>query len=102
MAKDWAVSFYKSAAWDKCREGYISSVHGLCERCTTPTPGKIVHHKEYLTPENIIDPNITLNWELLEYLCQRCHNNEHHGDGKGEGVIREGLMFDEYGNLVEG
>ena len=96
MAKDWAKPFYKSRAWQQCRDRYISKVHGLCERCQGP--GLIVHHKEYLTPDNINDPNVTLNGDLLEYLCQACHNAEHHGNG--EGVTAEGLTFNEQGELV--
>ena len=66
MAKDWAKAFYKSKAWLECRAAYILSVFGLCEKCRRP--GWIVHHKETLTPANINDPNVTLNWEKLEYL----------------------------------
>lgn len=97
MAKQWAKAFYKSSAWSKCREGYIASVFGLCERCQSP--GYIVHHKILLTPSNINDTNITLNWEHLEYLCLDCHNKEHHGSG--ENVLRVGLRFDANGELVE-
>jgi len=95
--KPWAEKFYKSKAWKKCRESYIITVHGLCERCGNP--GKIVHHKELLTPQNINDPMITLNHELLEYLCQDCHNKEHHGDDSSFTV--EGLMFNENGELLK-
>ena len=94
MAKDWAKAFYKSAAWQKCRAAYIQSVFGLCERCQRP--GWIVHHKEKLTPANINNPDVTLSWENLEYLCQDCHNREH-----GNASTAEGLMFDENGDLVE-
>ena len=98
--KEWAKSFYKSKAWRDCREGYIQSVHGLCERCLEKdkhVPGKIVHHKEILTPENINNPDITLNWDYLELLCQDCHNKEHHSTD----VTAEGLCFNEHGELVE-
>lgn len=54
MAKEWAKDFYKSSAWKKCREGFIKSVYGLCQRCGKP--GHIVHHKEVLTQQNINDP----------------------------------------------
>lgn len=92
--KPWAKRFYKSKAWVKCREAYIAQRYGLCERCGAP--GKIVHHKIYLTPDNINDPNISLNHENLELLCQDCHNREHH-----ETIpAAEGLRFDEHGNLV--
>lgn len=95
--KLWAKSFYNSKAWKACRAAYIKSVHGLCERCGKP--GKIVHHKVYLTPSNINDPSISLNHALLEYHCQDCHNGEHHGSG--EDIVAEGLTFDMYGNLIE-
>ena len=94
MAKDWAKAFYKSAAWQKCRSAYIQSVFGLCEKCGRP--GWIVHHKEKLTPVNINNPDITLNWDRLEYLCIDCHNRVH-----GGASTADGLMFDERGDLVQ-
>ncbi|HFK2719163.1 TPA: HNH endonuclease [Escherichia coli] len=94
--KPFAKKFYKSKAWTDCRNAYFTSQHGLCERCNGP--GKIVHHTIYLNPNNIDDPNISLNHELLELLCQDCHNKEHHGSTE---VLREDVMFDEEGNLVE-
>ena len=39
--------------------------------------GEIVHHKTELTPDNIDDPNITLNWDNLELLCRFCHAEVH-------------------------
>ncbi|KSU89821.1 MULTISPECIES: HNH endonuclease [Priestia] len=94
--KPFAKKFYKSSAWLKCRAAYIKMRHGLCERCSGP--GKIVHHKEYLTPDNIDDPNITLNFNKLEYLCQDCHNKEHH---EKHGVTVQGVIFDESGMPVQ-
>lgn len=93
--QEWAKSFYKSKTWRECRDAYYVSKHGLCERCGNP--GKIVHHKIYLTPENINDPNISLNWDNLELLCPQCHNIEHHG---GQ-ITAEGLAFDENGDLIK-
>lgn len=72
--------FYKSAVWEKCRKAYIQKVGGLCERCLKKgliVPGKIVHHKEHLTEENYKNPEVSLNFENLELLCQECHNKEH-------------------------
>lgn len=37
----------------------------------------IVHHKDYITPENIHNPGVTLSLDNLEYLCEDCHNKEH-------------------------
>jgi 5-methylcytosine-specific restriction protein A len=96
MAREFAKKFYNSKQWKKCRSAYIQSVFGLCEKCQRP--GWIVHHKIVLTPENINNPEVTLNWEHLELLCLDCHNREH---GKGDkSAMAEGLMFDEYGDLV--
>ncbi|WP_084038417.1 HNH endonuclease signature motif containing protein [Brochothrix campestris] len=87
-------------AWKKCRRGYIDSVGGLCERCLRRKkfkPGKIVHHIKYITEENIDDVYITLNWSNLEYLCQDCHNQEHHANV----MVDKGLTFDKEGNLIQ-
>lgn len=75
-------NFYKSSAWLSTRSAYISKVNGLCERCLNKgliVPGKIVHHKIHLTRENYLDPEVSLNFDNLELLCQRCHNEEHFG-----------------------
>ena len=63
--KEWAKSFYKSKAWRDCRDAYFISKHGLCERCNCKA-GTIVHHKVYLTPQNINDPNVTIKESTLE------------------------------------
>lgn len=96
MAKEYARKFYKSKAWQQCRASYIRSKFGLCERCSNP--GKIVHHIKYITPNNIDNPEITLNHHNLELLCQECHNYEHHGKYE---PTRRGFSFDENGNLVQ-
>ena len=77
---DKQKSFYHTQAWYKCRDAYSKSVGGLCERCAAKgliRPGKIVHHKEYISAENINDPEILLCFDNLELLCQDCHNAEH-------------------------
>lgn len=79
--KDYAIKFYGSAAWTHCRDAFIKSKGGLCERCAAAgrvTPATIAHHKKYLTPQNIGDLNVSLAWDNLEALCQTCHNIEHH------------------------
>ena len=95
MAKDYAESFYKSDAWERTRAAFAASKFGICERCGRP--GKIVHHKVYITPANINDPAITLSWDNLELLCQDCHNREHHSND----VMQDGLYFNADGDLVE-
>lgn len=81
MAKKWAKSFYRSSAWQKCRTGYIalrqSIDGGLCELCHRNL-GYIVHHKSTLTPETIANPDIALNYDMLQYVCHECHNKIDH------------------------
>ena len=99
MAKEYAKAFYNSSAWIKCKNSYIKSVHGLCERCGEP--GYIVHHKKYITPKNINDPNITLNHDNLEYLCLDCHNKEHEFNREKRRITAKGTCFDKEGNLIQ-
>ena len=90
----FAHDFYKSWAWIKCSRGYRKSRHGLCERCLARglyVTGDEVHHKIRLTPENIKDPDIALNWNNLELLCKDCHDDEHRG-------VR--WRTDEYGHVI--
>ena len=94
MAKEFAKQFYKSTAWQKCRAAYIASVFGLCEKCGRP--GDIVHHKIKLTPYNVSNPEVALNWENLQLLCIGCHNREH-----GGASTAKGLAFDENGNIIQ-
>lgn len=98
--KPWAVKFYNSTAWKHCRAAYIVSVDGLCERCRSKgkiVAGFIVHHKKHLTPGNIENPNVTLNLNNLEYLCKKCHDEEH--DFAVGGDWPE-YKFDYAGNIV--
>lgn len=80
MAKEFAKAFYHSGAWKACRKAYASSVGGLCERCYAKgiiKAGVIVHHKQYINPNNISNPNILLSFDNLELLCRDCHAAEH-------------------------
>lgn len=95
--KEWAKSFYLSDSWRTCRESFLMHKSHLCERCSTPdnpVVACIVHHKTYLTSENINNPNIALSWDNLEALCQDCHNKEHH-----KRVLRR-YKFTESGELT--
>ena len=40
-------------------------------------PAEIVHHKIVLTPENINDREVALNWENLQCVCRECHAKIH-------------------------
>lgn len=78
--REFAKEFYCSLAWKNTRRAYAKSRGGLCERCLAKgiyRAGEIVHHKVYLSPENINDPAVSLNWDNLELLCRDCHGAEH-------------------------
>lgn len=101
MAKTWAKGFYNSKKWKDCRSSYISirqSIDGgMCEMCHQNV-GHIIHHKETLTPENITNPEISLNHKMLMFVCHDCHNKiDHFTDGEPN---QNKYIFDELGNLI--
>ncbi len=71
--------FYKSMAWRRARDAYISLRKaldgGMCEVCGDEL-GKVVHHKTWLNDQNCNDPDIALNPKNFRYECQTCHNRE--------------------------
>ena len=93
--QEWAAPFYGSNAWKATRAAYRKSVGGMCERCLKKglyNPAEIVHHKIYLTPENINDPEISLCFDNLEALCRRCHEDEHAGTETRYVVLADGTV----------
>ncbi len=95
MAQPWADRFYKTKRWQKCRNAYFNSQHGICEVCGEP--GEIVHHIEPLTEDNINDPEIALGWDNLQLCCWSCHEKTKTKDGI---PIREDISFDDDGNVI--
>lgn len=94
--KDYARRFYSSKAWKETRKAYAKSKGGLCERCLKKglyVSGVIVHHKVYLTPENVNDPAVSLNWNNLELVCRDCHAQEHDG-------LKRRYKVDELGRIT--
>ena len=80
--KEYAREFYSSTAWKNTRAAYAKSKGGLCENCLSKgiyKAGEIVHHTIHLTPENINDPSVSLNWDNLCLLCRDCHAQIHDG-----------------------
>ena len=87
--KEYARKFYSSKAWQRTRAAYAKSKRNLCEVCLDKglyKPCEIVHHKVELTPDNIDNPDVTLNWNNLQCLCREHHAevhdraNGHHND----------------------
>lgn len=104
MARDFSRAFYKSKEWLRTRDAYIRSVDGLCERCLRAgrlKPGEIVHHKVHLTPENVHDPAVTLDFGNLEYVCRDCHAAEHPEIYGADERPACRVGFDENGDLVD-
>ena len=94
----WAKTFYLSQEWRRAREDYLKKTGYLCERCLKMgmvEPAVMVHHRIYLTPENINDPEIRTGDSNLEALCFSCHEKEHKGkkryliDANGKVVARD-------------
>lgn len=95
MALDYAKAFYNSSAWRKLRLYICESRHWMCEECGCY--GNQVHHIEEITPDNINDPNITLNEKNLMLLCEECHNAKR----KKDKDTNQGLMWNADGQLIQ-
>ena len=101
---------YRSKAWKQVRLAYALSKNCICERCGRPVyvdglteyiPQDrrlryVVHHKTYVTDENENNDSVVFDTDNLELLCIDCHNTEHKSSS-----VRQGLMFDGSGNLVQ-
>lgn len=90
MAETWAMRLYQSPEWQALRLGLIQSRGLLCQKCgrlVTDETKLIGHHIQELTPENVTDPNIALNPDNIELICDKCHNEEHHRFGHRSQVI---------------
>ena len=69
--------FYNTRAWGELRDRKRKAEHYECERCRAKgkyKPGNVVHHKKYLR----YFPELALDYDNLECLCDECHYDEHH------------------------
>lgn len=99
--KEYAEEFYSSTAWKKCRAAYLEKVGGLCERCMSQgryTPAELVHHIVPITPANINDPSITMNFDNLKAVCRSCHAIEHLRQNGNSNLPR--YIVDELGKVT--
>jgi 5-methylcytosine-specific restriction protein A len=101
MAKGFSYRFYHSKDWEQARELALQRDAYLCQHCLKAgiaTPATMVHHIIELTPSNISDPNIATDTRNLVSLCDLCHKKVH--GWARQGSTRQGLCFDEDGNLI--
>ena len=102
MAREFAKPFYNSKQWKKCRLAYIAHRKaidgGICETCHERL-GYIVHHKKELTPDNINDPDIALDFRNLKYDCHICHQKENAKDESAIDLVE--YEFDSDGQIQE-
>lgn len=94
----FADAFYTSYAWRQCAAAYRKSRGYLCERCLARgivTTAREVHHIKHLTRENLDNPDIALNWDNLQLLCDACHDEQHSEQHK-----RKRYRVDEKGRCV--
>lgn len=85
--------FYRTKAWQDCRNRYFEMVGGLCEKCRAKgkiVRGEIVHHKIHLDEDNFQDATISLNPANLILVCRECHAKEH-------GAHQRRYSVDEFG-----
>lgn len=69
--------FYTSPAWRKLQAQILKENHYECERCKRKglvVKATTVHHKKYLR----LHPELALDPDNLEPICERCHYDEHH------------------------
>ena len=104
MARPFARSFYRSDLWAKTREYILLRDAYLCQICGAPA--EEVHHKIHLTPQNIMDPKVSVNPDNLVSLCRDCHFAQHKADKARGNADRkakasgEEYEFDENGFLI--
>lgn len=80
-----AKRFYNSKEWGICRENVLIRDDYLCQECLKDPenpliPADMVHHIKPLEEY----PELALNEDNLESLCNSCHNKEHPEKGGGE------------------
>lgn len=82
-------NFYTSKEWRELSYNLKIERRGKCERTGQvfeDLSQLIAHHKVELTEDNVDDPNISLNPELIEIISFKEHNKEHRRFGHKQNV----------------
>ncbi len=69
--------FYTSPVWRRLQARILKDNHYECERCRKKglvVRARTVHHRKYLRNY----PELALDVDNLEPICERCHYDEHH------------------------
>lgn len=77
IAENRVHEFYNSTEWKRKKKVILISQHHECQRCKERGQYKrarTVHHKKYLR----IRPDLALDDDNLEAICDECHYDEHH------------------------
>jgi len=100
--------FYKSNQWQFARMEALRRDEFMCTKCGDPADE--VHHIIHLTPDNLLDPAVTLALDNLTSLCRDCHMREHDDDrrdklrdwnkSRGQTATGGDYIFDSSGMLV--
>lgn len=104
VAREFSKHIYRSKAWKQTREYIFKKYDGICQKCGAP--GEEVHHKIFLRPSNIDDPEIVYGEDNLILLCKDCHFKEHEktnpgfNNSKPKRVVENGCYFNDEGELV--
>lgn len=96
---DKVHQFYCRKPWRDLSYKLKIESKGICNRCNKSVLDfkyLIGHHKVELTEDNVDDPNISLNPDLIEIICHDCHNKEHRRFG------HEKKVYIVYGSPLSG
>lgn len=69
--------FYTSSVWRRKQAQVLKEKHYECQRCKKKglaIKARTVHHKKYLKKY----PELALDDDNLEPICDQCHYDEHH------------------------
>lgn len=86
---DKVHQFYCRKPWRDLSYSLKVKVNGQCNRCkeTILDFSKLIgHHTVELNENNVDNPDIALNPELIEIICHDCHNKEHRRFGNKKNV----------------
>ena len=87
------IKFYHSRKWKAVRRHIRHRDQGICQKCGNV--GREVHHKIPLSLRNY-QTELAIDPENLVLLCRSCHLAE-----RGAGMVRDDVMFDEQGRMIQ-